>query len=79
MVAPEDLGRVAAGLLQEPVRQTVIHPVEGPERYSLNDVAAYFAAALGRAVRVDVTHAKPGKTHTAVSASPTQRHTHIQG
>lgn len=54
MVAPEDLGRVAARLLQEPVEQIGIHPVEGPERYSPNDVAAAFAAALGRAVRVDV-------------------------
>jgi uncharacterized protein YbjT (DUF2867 family) len=54
MVAPEDLGRVAARLLQEPIEQIGIHPVEGPTRYSPNDVAAAFAAALGRAVRVDV-------------------------
>jgi uncharacterized protein YbjT (DUF2867 family) len=54
MVAPEDLGRVAARLLQEPIEQIGMYPVEGPERYSPNDVAACFAAALGRAVRVDV-------------------------
>jgi uncharacterized protein YbjT (DUF2867 family) len=54
MVAPEDLGRVAAQLLQEPIEQTGIHPVEGPKRYSHNDVAAVFAAPLGRAVRVNV-------------------------
>ncbi|OWO91211.1 NmrA family transcriptional regulator [Rhizobium esperanzae] len=54
MVAPEDLGRVAARLLQEPIGRIGIHPVEGPERYSPNDVAAAFAAALGRTVRVDV-------------------------
>lgn len=54
MVAPEDLGRVAARLLQEPVDRIGIYPVEGPERYSPNDVAAAFAAALGRAVRVEV-------------------------
>ena len=54
MVAPEDLGRVAARLLREPVERTGIHAVEGPERCSPNDVAAAFAAALGRAVRVDV-------------------------
>ncbi|AJD42442.1 NmrA family NAD(P)-binding protein [Rhizobium sp. SEMIA 4085] len=54
MVAPEDLGRVAARLLQEPIEKIGIHPVEGPKRYSPNDVAAAFAAALGRAVRVDV-------------------------
>ncbi|ARO27256.1 NmrA family transcriptional regulator [Rhizobium sp. S9] len=54
MVAPEDLGRVAARLLQEPIGRIGIYPVEGPERYSPNDVAAAFAAALGRAVRVEV-------------------------
>jgi uncharacterized protein YbjT (DUF2867 family) len=54
MVAPEDLGRVAARLLQEPIEQIGIYPVEGPERYSPNDVAAAFAAALGRTVQVDV-------------------------
>lgn len=54
MVAPEDLGRAAARLLQAPVEQIGTFPVEGPERYSPNDVAAAFAAALGRTVRVDV-------------------------
>lgn len=54
MVAPEDLGKVAARLLQAPVEQIGTYPVEGPNRYSPNDVAAAFAAALGRAVRVDV-------------------------
>ncbi|WP_105424880.1 NmrA family NAD(P)-binding protein [Neorhizobium tomejilense] len=54
MVAPEDLGRVAARLLQEPIEQIGIHPVEGPKRYSPTDVAAAFAAALGRAVRIEV-------------------------
>ncbi|TAW62432.1 NmrA family NAD(P)-binding protein [Rhizobium ruizarguesonis] len=54
MVAPEDLGRVAARLLQEPIEQIGINPVEGPKRYSPNDVAAAFGAALGRIVRVDV-------------------------
>ncbi|GCA50158.1 NmrA family NAD(P)-binding protein (plasmid) [Sinorhizobium meliloti] len=54
MVAPEDLGRVAARLLQEPIERFGTHPVEGPKRCSPNDVAAAFAAALNRAVRVDV-------------------------
>ncbi|MET3758151.1 uncharacterized protein YbjT (DUF2867 family) [Rhizobium binae] len=54
MVAPEDLGRVAARLLQEPIEQIAIYAVEGPERYSPNDVAAAFAATLGRTVRVEV-------------------------
>ncbi|MBY3025210.1 NmrA family NAD(P)-binding protein [Rhizobium leguminosarum] len=54
MVAPEDLGSVAARILQEPIERIGIYPVEGPQRYSPNDVAAAFAATLGRAVRVDV-------------------------
>ncbi|TBY44498.1 NmrA family NAD(P)-binding protein [Rhizobium leguminosarum] len=54
MVAPEDLGKVAAQLLQAPVEQIGTYPVEGPNRYSPNDVAAAFAGALGRTVRVDV-------------------------
>jgi uncharacterized protein YbjT (DUF2867 family) len=53
MVAPQDLGRVAARLLREPAAPTM-HCVEGPQRYTPDDVAAAFAAALGRKVRVDV-------------------------
>jgi uncharacterized protein YbjT (DUF2867 family) len=52
MVAPRDLGRVAARLLTEPVERAGLHHVEGPERYAPSDVAAAFAKALGRAVRV---------------------------
>lgn len=55
MVAPEDLGRVAARLLAEPVDQTSLEHVEGPERYSSADVAAAFADAIGRPVEVAVT------------------------
>ena len=55
MVAPADLGRVAARLLQEPLGQTGLHYVEGPATYSPADVAAAFAQALGRPVRVAVT------------------------
>ncbi|WP_343715529.1 NmrA family transcriptional regulator, partial [Inquilinus sp.] len=52
MVAPEDLGKAAARWLAEPVERTGLHYVEGPERYSAADVAAAFAAALGRPVEV---------------------------
>ena len=55
MVAPSDLGAAAARLLQEEVEQTGIHYVEGPARYSSNDVAAAFAKALDRHVAVAVT------------------------
>ena len=51
MVAPRDVGEVAAQLLVEPPGRTELQYVEGPERYSPNDVAAAFAAALGKPVR----------------------------
>lgn len=54
MVAPEDLGRAAARLLSEPVRQTGIRHVEGPERYTSDDVARAFSSALGRPVDLDL-------------------------
>ena len=56
MVAPEDLGHVAARLLTAPPpREPALHSVEGPRRHSPNDVAAAFALALGKAVEVRVT------------------------
>jgi uncharacterized protein YbjT (DUF2867 family) len=55
MVAPRDLRVVAARLLQEPARETKIHAVEGPERYTPGDVATAFARALDRVVKVEVT------------------------
>jgi uncharacterized protein YbjT (DUF2867 family) len=55
MVAPRDLGVVAARLLQEPATETKTHHVEGPERYTPGDVARAFAGALNRAVTVAVT------------------------
>jgi uncharacterized protein YbjT (DUF2867 family) len=50
MAAPEDLGRVGAELLSAPAAEERCVYVEGPQRYSSNDVAAAFAAALGRPV-----------------------------
>jgi uncharacterized protein YbjT (DUF2867 family) len=54
MVAPADLGAAAARLLQEASDRAVVRYVEGPARYSSNDVATAFAKALGRDVRVSV-------------------------
>ena len=51
MVAPADLGRVAARLLTTEVDHTGVHYVEGPAAYSPGDVARAFAEALGRDVR----------------------------
>ena len=55
MVAPADLGRVAAKLLTEPVQRTAVYYVEGPEGYSSADVADAFASALGKPVKLSVT------------------------
>jgi len=55
MVAPADLGRTAATLLREPPEKTGIHYVEGPQRWTIRDVAEAFADALHRPVRVEVT------------------------
>ncbi len=54
MVAPADIGRFAAELMQRPPEQTGLHHIEGPARHSPADVAAAFAAALGRPVEVRV-------------------------
>jgi uncharacterized protein YbjT (DUF2867 family) len=54
MVAPADLGKAAARHLLEPPSNQDVHYVEGPERYSPQDVANAFAAALGDPVRVEV-------------------------
>ncbi|UWU68452.1 NmrA family NAD(P)-binding protein [Bradyrhizobium sp. NC92] len=54
MVAPADLGKAAARRLLEPPCDHDVHYVEGPERYSPQDVADVFAAALGSPVKVEV-------------------------
>jgi uncharacterized protein YbjT (DUF2867 family) len=54
MVAPADLGTLAAGLLTAATPETGIRHVEGPEPYSPRDVAAAFTGALGRPVEVAV-------------------------
>lgn len=51
MVAPDDLGQVAARLMLEPLDKTGLYYVEGPELYSSADVAAASKAALGRTVQ----------------------------
>jgi uncharacterized protein YbjT (DUF2867 family) len=55
MVAPRDLGEFAARLMLGEARSSGPHYVEGPQRYSPGDVAAAFAHALGRPVKVVVT------------------------
>lgn len=55
MVAPCDLGVIAADRLTSARNDVGIRYVEGPKRYSPNDVAAAFAEALQRPVEVIVT------------------------
>jgi uncharacterized protein YbjT (DUF2867 family) len=55
MVAPRDLGQAAARRLTSGLDDVGLRNVEGPARYTMNDVARAFADALGRPVRVVVT------------------------
>ncbi|GAO01544.1 NmrA family NAD(P)-binding protein [Anaeromyxobacter sp. PSR-1] len=52
MVAPVDLGRIAARWLVDDEDHAGVHHVEGPAPYSAADVARAAAAALGRDIRV---------------------------
>ena len=54
MVATADVGRVAAGLLREDFRGVRVVELAGPDPVSPRRLAAAFAAALGRDVRVEV-------------------------
>ena len=53
MVATDDIGRTAADLLRESWTGLRIVELEGPRRYSANDVAAGFAKAVGHPVRME--------------------------
>jgi uncharacterized protein YbjT (DUF2867 family) len=50
MVAPPDIGQLAACLMTEPVERTGLHNIEAPQRYSPRDVAEAFAKALQKPV-----------------------------
>ena len=54
MVAPEDVGQTAARLLMETKTEPARYYIEGPQRYSPNDVAMSLANALGRPVSTQV-------------------------
>jgi uncharacterized protein YbjT (DUF2867 family) len=53
MVATDDIGRFAAGLLQEDWTGRRIVELEGPRRVTPNDIAATFANILGQPVRME--------------------------
>ena len=62
MVAPLDLGEAAASRLLGPVDHDDLWHVEGPERYTPQDVADAFAKALGRQVTLDVAPRRQWET-----------------
>ncbi|AHK70540.1 NmrA family transcriptional regulator [Gluconobacter oxydans] len=53
MVAPQDVGELAARLLVAPVEETGTYNIEGPETYTPEDVATALSAVLERDVKVD--------------------------
>jgi uncharacterized protein YbjT (DUF2867 family) len=53
MVAASDIGRTAAELLGETWMGVRVVELEGPRRYSANDIAAGFSAVLERPVRAE--------------------------
>ena len=55
MVAPHDLGEIAADRLMSSLDDVGVRFVEGPQHYSADDVAAAFTDALGRSVTTVVT------------------------
>jgi NAD(P)H dehydrogenase (quinone) len=54
MVSTIDIGRVAAGLIQEMWKGHRVVELEGPERVTPNDIATALSKVLGRAVRTEV-------------------------
>lgn len=53
MVAPQDVGELAARLLAAPVEETGVYNIEGPEPYTAEDVATAPSTVLERDVAVD--------------------------
>jgi NAD(P)H dehydrogenase (quinone) len=71
MVATADVGRTAAGLLRESWMGLRIVELEGPRRYSANDIAAGFAEAVGHTVRMEPV---PRETWEALFRSQGMNH-----
>jgi uncharacterized protein YbjT (DUF2867 family) len=79
MVAPVDLGKAAVRRLTEPVEAAGTYHVEGPSRYSAQDVADAFAAALKRPVEVDVVpRAQWEAAFTAIGFSVAAAHSYAR-
>ena len=54
MVATEDIGKLAAALLQEPWSSHRVVELEGPHRVTPNEIAAAFTKVLGRLVQMQI-------------------------
>jgi NAD(P)H dehydrogenase (quinone) len=54
MVATEDIAQTATSLMNETWKGVHVVELEGPERYSADDVAAALAGALGNPVRNEI-------------------------
>jgi uncharacterized protein YbjT (DUF2867 family) len=63
MVAPDDLGKAAAERLLSPLDDVGVRYIEGPRRYSSDDVAKALSDAVGKPVELAVT--SPGKWREA--------------
>ncbi|BAO91634.1 NmrA family NAD(P)-binding protein [Caballeronia cordobensis] len=71
MIATEDIGRLAAKLLQEEWTGARVVELEGPRRTSPDDIAAAFSQVLGRPVRAQ---AVPRESWEALFVSQGMRH-----
>ena len=54
MVAPRDIADYLTGLIES--GKAGIHYIEGPERYTVQDVASAFETALGKRVKLEVVN-----------------------
>ena len=71
MIATDDIGALAAKLLQDEWTGTRIVELEGPRRVSPNDIAAAFSEVLGKPVRVQ---AVPRESWQALFVSQGMKH-----
>lgn len=53
MIATRDIGKAALEALLDPAKETRVIELTGPQTYSIDDVAAAFATALGRDVKAN--------------------------
>ena len=71
MVSPVDIAKAATSRILSKSDDVGIRYVEGPRRYTFDDVAAAFSTALGRPVRLETTpRDKWEESFRAVGFSP---------